>query len=101
MRLSPRVLHHTVATLAALGLVIMLRGPAAAQGADNPAATPTPRTADGKPDLNGRWGSSAGGGRVQAIEPDGTEVDFDTFAAYQAALASGEVSRSEIGRAHV
>ena len=71
----------------------------AGQGA--PASMPTPRTTDGKPDLSGRWGGFAGAGTgVLAIEPDGTEYDFDTFADYQAAVTAGEVSRSAriIGR---
>ena len=63
-------------------------------------ASSTPRTANGRPDLNGRWGSSGGGGSVIAIEPDGTEYNFDTFADYQAAVSEGSVSLSAsiIGR---
>ena len=63
-------------------------------------ASSTPRTANGRPDLNGRWGSSGGGGSVMAIEPDGTEYNFDTFADYQAAVSEGSVSLSAsiIGR---
>ena len=63
-------------------------------------ASSTPRTANGRPDLNGRWGSSGGGGSVMAIEPDGTEYNFDTFADYQAAVSGGSVSLSAsiIGR---
>ena len=60
----------------------------------------TPRDANGRPDLNGRWGSSGGGGSVMAIEPDGTEYNFDTFADYQVAVSEGLVSLSAsiIGR---
>ena len=63
-------------------------------------ASSTPPTANGRPDLNGRWGSSGGGGSVMAIEPDGTEYNFDTFADYQAAVSEGSVSLSAsiIGR---
>ena len=63
-------------------------------------ASSTPRTANDRPDLNGRWGSSGGGGSVMAIEPDGTEYNFDTFADYQAAVSEGSVSLSAsiIGR---
>ena len=63
-------------------------------------ASSTPRTANDRPDLNGRGGSSGGGGSVMAIEPDGTEYNFDTFADYQAAVSEGSVSLSAsiIGR---
>ena len=70
-------------------------------GQGNAASIPTPRTASGHPDLSGRWGGPGGGGAgVQAIEPDGTEFEFDTFADYQAALTAGDVSRAAriIGR---
>lgn len=55
----------------------------------------TPRTADGRPDLDGRWGGgNAGGIGVTVIEVDGTEIDFETFGEYQAALTKGEVRAS-------
>ena len=59
--------------------------PAAPQGRGGgagPAAAnaPTPRTADGHPDLNGRWGGGAGGaigtGTVQGLDKDGKRVTF-------------------------
>lgn len=68
----------------------------------DPASMPTPRTSAGRPDLTGRWGGGAGGGGagLKAIEPDGTELEFETFRDYQSALADGEVSRAAriIGR---
>ena len=94
----------------ALSLIAFLGGSAAvgtsaAQtngGAAKPAVA-TPRTADGKPDLNGRWGGGGGGGQaggVQAIEPNGTRHEFEHFSDYQAALAAGKVSKDAklIGR---
>jgi hypothetical protein len=77
---------------------VLLSAPAAGQSRSaqaDPAAVPTPRTADGKLDLNGRWGGSGGGGvGVKVVEPDGTEMDFDTFGDYQGALSAGQVSPS-------
>jgi hypothetical protein len=50
-------------------------------GGPGPAANvPTPRTADGHPDLNGRWGGGGGGaigtGTVQGLDKDGKRVTF-------------------------
>ena len=47
-------------------------------------ATPqTPRTADGHPDLNGRWGGGGGGaigtGSVQGLDKDGKRVTFESL----------------------
>jgi len=76
-----------------LGVVALLPITAAGQdGAVSADSATTPRTADGRPDLSGRWGGGGGGGTgVKAIEADGTEIDFDTFADYQTALVDGEV----------
>ena len=57
------------------------RAGGAGQGA---AATPqTPRTADGHPDLNGRWGGGGGGaigtGPVQGLDKDGKRVTFESL----------------------
>ena len=98
------VLRYALVVAGVLGGVALWAVPAVGQdraAAGDPAAAPTPRTADGRPDLSGRWGGrGGGGGGVQAIEPDGTALDFDTFAAYQAAVTAGEVSRAAriIGR---
>jgi hypothetical protein len=44
------------------------------------AQVPTPHTADGKPDLNGRWGGGGGGGggstEVQGLDKDGKRVTY-------------------------
>ena len=50
-------------------------------GAGTPAANvPTPRTADGHPDLNGRWGGGGGGaigtGTVQGLDKEGKRVTY-------------------------
>jgi len=59
------------------------------------ASVSTPRMADGGPDLNGRWGGgSVAGAGVKVIEADGSEIDFETFQDYQAALIAEEVSAS-------
>ena len=98
------LLRYSVAIVCVLGAVLLLSLPATSQDRvtrENPAAVPTPRMADGHPDLNGRWGGwGGGGGGVMAIEPDGTEIDFGTYGDYQAALTAGQVSPSAriIGR---
>jgi hypothetical protein len=47
------------------------------------AQVPTPRTADGKPDLTGRWGGGGGGGggstEVQGLDKDGKRVTYATL----------------------
>ena len=56
------------------------RGGGAAPAASAPLATP--RTADGKPDLSGRWGGGGGGGgstEVQGLDKDGTRVTYATL----------------------
>ena len=98
------VLRCTLAMVSVLGVATFLTTPpAAGQGGDaqtDPSSLPTPRTVDGKPDLDGRWGGFNRSGSVSVIEPDGAEIDFDTFGDYQLALASGQVSSSAriIGR---
>lgn len=94
-------LRATLATLSCLGVVLLLPTLAIGQeGSGGPASMPTPRTADGKPDLNGRWAGLRRGAGVRVIEADGTEISFDTFGDYQAALDAGEVSQTArvIGR---
>lgn len=88
---------YSLAAACVVGVVTVLPATAYSQSAAaqaDPASLSTPRAADGRPDLNGRWGGGGGGGNVKVIEPDGTEVDFETFAGYQAALAAGDVSLS-------
>jgi len=88
------VLHYSMAMACVLGVAALLPTPGASQEPTTSSA-PTPRLADGSPDLNGRWGGGGGGGGgVKVIESDGTEVDFDTFGAYQVALTAGQVSPS-------
>jgi hypothetical protein len=56
------------------------RGAGAAPSAAN---VQTPRTADGHPDLNGRWGGGGGGaigtGTVQGLDRDGKRVTFESL----------------------
>jgi hypothetical protein len=62
-------------------VVAAQRGGSAAPAAS--AQAPTPRTADGKPDLNGRWGGGGGGGggstEVQGLDKDGKRVTYATL----------------------
>jgi hypothetical protein len=86
----------------ALSLFALLAADASAQTTGN--TGPTPRAADGKPDLSGRWGGgggAGGGGGVQAVEPNGEVKQYDHYADYSAALAAGRVSAQAkiIGRA--
>ena len=52
-------------------------------GGAAPAASPqvpTPRAADGHPDLNGRWGGGGGGStEVQGLDKDGKRVTYATL----------------------
>jgi hypothetical protein len=96
------------ALAAAAGASLALAAPrvAAQTGppSNRPASVPTPRAADGKPDLSGRWGGGGGGGAaaggVLAVEPDGQVHQFEHYSDYSAALAAGKVSASAkiIGR---
>ena len=65
-------------------------------GGSASAPVATPLMADGKPDLNGRWGGGGGGaggaGGVQAIEPNGQVHQFEHYSEYAEALAAGKVS---------
>jgi len=71
-------------------------------GCAEPTSTPdltganqAPPDTSARPDFSGRWGvSGGGGGGIKVIEPDGAEIDFDTFSDYQIALAEGTVSSS-------
>ena len=85
-------LRRIVTGFAGVALAAFVSGtPAHAQGT----AASTPRMPDGTPDLSGRWGGVGGGGAgIKVVEPDGTEVEFATFADYQSALGAGEVSRT-------
>ena len=81
-----------------ISLAALLAANAQAQNkpATNGTVAATPRTADGKPDLSGRWGGGGGGaggaGGVQAIEPNGQVHQFEHYSDYSAALAAGRVS---------
>jgi hypothetical protein len=65
----------------AVPTAILAGGGGRGGGAGTPAANvPTPRTADGHPDLNGRWGGGGGGaigtGTVQGLDKDGKRVTY-------------------------
>jgi hypothetical protein len=83
------------ASLAAM-LLVSTDVQAQTRPASNGTPAATPRAADGKPDLTGRWGGggggAGGGGGVQAIEPSGQVHQFDHYSDYAAALAAGKVS---------
>ena len=102
--MTVHLLRYSTAMVCVLVVALFFPLPASSQDRvtqENPAAVPTPRLADGHPDLNGRWGGGdGGGGGIIAIEPDGTEIDFGTYGDYQAALTAGQVSPSAriIGR---
>ena len=46
----------------------------------SPESVPTPRAADGHPDLSGRWGGGGGAGTVTAINAQGELVTYANFA---------------------
>jgi hypothetical protein len=65
--------RYGIAAGAVLG-IIALAGVVAMQLREQPpaaASNETPRTADGKPDLSGRWGGGGGGGRRPVLDEDG------------------------------
>lgn len=47
-----------------------------AQKAQTPSVPPAPRTADGHPDLSGRWGGGGGGGGIKAIDAQGKAIEY-------------------------
>jgi hypothetical protein len=62
-------------------------------GAPTPAASvPTPRAADGHPDLSGRWGGGGGDADVRVREPGGKIATFDDYTAYERAVLAGTLS---------
>ena len=67
-----------VSVLLAGFLAVSTAGLAAQQQAASAPAAPTPRTADGKPDLSGLWGGGGGGG---AINANAAPVDDDRVVA--------------------
>lgn len=89
-RLPCSIFAVGILSVAALPLIPAIGQERAAR--TNLTSMATPQTPDGKPDLNGRWGIGGGGGAgIKVIEIDGTEIDFETFGDYQAALSAGEI----------
>jgi hypothetical protein len=85
--------------LVLLSLTLLITSDIGAQtrpGGNGASSVATPRTPDGKPDMNGRWGGGGGGGGgaggVQAIEPNGQVHQFEHYSEYAEALAAGKVS---------
>ena len=68
------VLRHAVAAASVAVLLCGVLAHAAAQTLE------TPRTADGHPDLSGRWGGRGGAGAVTAINEQGELVTYANFA---------------------
>ena len=64
---------YGIAAAAVLGIVVLAGIVAMQVREQRPAAASneTPRTADGKPDLGGRWGGGGGGGRRPKVDDDG------------------------------
>jgi hypothetical protein len=87
-----------MAIVSAIAFLVILAAPATQAAAQAPGGgqkptVPTPRTADGKPDLSGRWGGGGGGGGgLGVLDPKLGEINFDNFQEYEEALAAGKVS---------
>lgn len=71
------VVRHAAA---AAGVAIVLCAAPASVATQTPESVPTPRTADGHPDLSGRWGGGGGAGFVTAINEQGELVRYANFA---------------------
>jgi hypothetical protein len=83
----------TMAAIAVLWLVPM----SAAQAPNAAANVPTPRTADGKPDLSGRWGGGADDSSVDVRDPEsGKQTEYASYDAYLDALGKGQVNPTAI-----
>ena len=66
-----------------------------ARGAAPKASMPTPRTADGKPDLTGRWGGGgAATGAISGLDKSGNRVDFASLDEARAAGATQLYARN-------
>jgi hypothetical protein len=68
-----RVAFSLGALLAGLSPAVWA-GPQASAAAQQPPAAPTPRTADGHPDLNGVWGGFGGQGLPNSVQKGNTQV---------------------------
>ena len=94
--MARRLARGCVVALSAVAVLWLVPPIRAAQGGGRaaqapPAPAPTPRTADGHPDLSARWGG--GGGEVVRItSPNGEAQTFPSYLEYEAALLSGKVS---------
>jgi hypothetical protein len=69
-----RVACSVGALLAALAPVPLAGAQAPPAPSQQPAAVPTPRTADGRPDLNGVWGGFGGQGLPNSVQKGNTQV---------------------------
>jgi hypothetical protein len=94
--MARRLARGCVVALSAVAVLWLMPPIRAAQGGGRaaqapPAPAPSPRTADGHPDLSARWGG--GGGEVVRItSPNGEAQTFPSYLEYEAALLSGKVS---------
>ncbi len=81
----------------------MLSSGLAAQQSGAPASAPkapvpTPRTADGKPDLTGRWGGGRGDGAISGLDATGNRVTYKSMEEAKAAGSTKIFARNYTAR---
>ena len=92
--MTSRVVHYGAASAATLALLwfVPIRAAQEGGGGRRGQGAPTAPTAGTtRPDLSGRWGGGGGAPEVSVRLPDGTQQKFESYAAYDEAVAQGKL----------
>ena len=90
--MASRVVRYVISTAAAVTLLWLVPVGAAQQAREVGAQQVAPTGAVAKPDVSGRWGGGGGGnGEVSVRLPDGSQQKFESYAAYDEAMAHGKL----------